>query len=161
MIKAVLLLGSNVGDKKKQLKKAVEKISEKHIIVKTSSYYQSPSWGYSSENEFLNLGVLIECHFSAEILLSQLLNIEKNLGRNRSNVSIYQDRNIDIDIILFGQQEIYNENLVVPHPRMHKRKFCLIPLNEIVPNYLVPGMNKTICELLNSCEDKSNVTCLS
>ena len=161
MIKAVLLLGSNVGDKKKQLKKAVEKISESHIILKISKYYQSPSWGYSSENEFLNLGVLIECNCRAEILLSQLLNIEKNLGRNRSNVSIYQDRNIDIDIILFGQQEIYNENLVVPHPRMHKRKFCLIPLNEIVPNYLVPGMNMTICELLNSCEDKSNVICLS
>ena len=161
MIKAVLLLGSNVGDKKKQLKKAVEKISEKHIIVKTSRFYQSPSWGYSSKNEFLNLGVLVECNCRAEILLSQLLNIEKQLGRNRSNVSIYQDRNIDIDIILFGQQEIYNENLVVPHPRMHKRKFCLIPLNEIVPNYLVPGMNMTICELLNSCEDKSNVTCLS
>ena len=161
MIKAVLLLGSNVGDKKKQLKKAVEKISEKHHVIKTSRFYQSPSWGYSSKNEFLNLGVLIECNCRAEILLSQLLNIEKNLGRNRSNVSIYQDRNIDIDIILFGQQEIYNENLVVPHPRMHKRKFCLIPLNEIVPNYLVPGMNMTICELLNSCEDKSNVTCLS
>ena len=161
MIKAVLLLGSNVGDKKKQLKNAVEKISEKHIILKTSKYYQSPSWGYSSENEFLNLGILIECNCSAEMLLSQLLNIEKQLGRNRSNVSIYQDRNIDIDIILFGQQEIYNENLVVPHPRMHKRKFCLIPLNEIVPNYLVPSMNKTICELLKSCEDKSNVTCLS
>lgn len=161
MIKAVLLLGSNVGDKKKQLKKAVEKISEKHHVVKTSRFYQSPSWGYSSKNEFLNLGVLVECNCRAEILLSQLLNIEKNLGRNRSNVSIYQDRNIDIDIILFGEQEIYNENLVVPHPRMHKRKFCLIPLNEIVPNYLVPGMNKTICELLNSCEDKSNVTCLS
>ena len=108
----------------------------------------------------LNLGVLIECHCSAEMLLSQLLNIEKQLGRYRSNVSIYQDRNIDIDIILFGQQEIYNENLVVPHPRMHKRKFCR-PLNEIVPNYLVPGMNMTICELLNSCEDKSNVICLS
>ena len=161
MIKAVLLLGSNVGDKKKQLKKAVEKISEKHHVVKTSRYYQSPSWGYSSKNEFLNLGVLIECNCRAEILLSQLLNIEKQLGRNRSNVSIYQDRIIDIDIILFGQQEIYNENLVVPHPRMHKRKFCLIPLNEIVPNYLVPGMNMTICELLNSCEDKSNVICLS
>ena len=161
MIKAVLLLGSNVGDKEKQLKKAVEKISEKHHVVKTSRYYQSPSWGYSSENEFLNLGVLIECNCSAEMLLSQLLNIEKQLGRYRSNVSIYQDRNIDIDIILFGQQEIYNENLVVPHPRMHKRKFCLIPLNEIVPNYLVPGMNMTICELLNSCEDKSNVICLS
>tara|TARA_B100000963_G_C22612737_1_gene665708 strand:+ start:1527 stop:2012 length:486 start_codon:yes stop_codon:yes gene_type:complete len=161
MIKAVLLLGSNVGDKKKQLKNAVEKISEKHHVVKTSRYYQSPSWGYSSKNEFLNLGVLIECNCKAEMLLSHLLNIEKNLGRNRSNVSIYQDRNIDIDIILFGQQEIYNENLVVPHPRMHKRKFCLIPLNEIVPNYLVPGVNMTICELLNSCEDKSNVICLS
>ena len=161
MIKAVLLLGSNVGDKKKQLKKAVEKISEKHHVVKTSRFYQSPSWGYSSNNEFLNLGVLVECNCRAEILLSQLLNIEKQLGRNRSNVSIYQDRNIDIDIILFGQQEIYNENLVIPHPRMHKRKFCLIPLNEIVPNYLVPGINMTICELLNSCEDKSNVICLS
>ena len=161
MIKAVLLLGSNVGDKKKQLKKAVEKISEKHHVVKTSRFYQSPSWGYSSKNEFLNLGVLVECNCRAEILLSQLLNIEKQLGRNRSNVSIYQDRIIDIDIILFGQQEIYNENLVVPHPRMHKRKFCLTPLNEIVPNYLVPGMNMTICELLNSCEDKSNVICLS
>ena len=161
MIKAVLLLGSNVGDKKKQLKKAVEKISEKHHVVKTSRFYQSPSWGYSSKNVFLNLGVLVECNCRAEILLSQLLNIEKQLGRNRSNVSIYQDRNIDIDIILFGQQEIYNENLVVPHPRMHKRKFCLTPLNEIVPNYLVPGMNMTICELLNSCEDKSNVICLS
>ena len=90
-----------------------------------------------------------------------MLKIEKQLGRKRSDFDGYQDRCIDIDIILFGPQLIVKEDdLVIPHPRMHKRRFCLLPLNEIIPNYLVPGLNKTINELLSACEDNSKVICL-
>ena len=158
---AVLLLGSNCCEKEQFIGLALEEISKKNQLVKKSAIYSSPSWGYSSENEFINIGLVVECASSAETLLNELLLIEKSLGRTRTKFQGYQDRCIDIDIILFGDQLIQKDNLIIPHPRMHKRRFCLVPLNEIIPNYFVPGLNKTINQLLSMCEDDSNVICLN
>ena len=158
--KAVLLLGSNCTEKKRFIELALNSIATLFEVKIKSSLYQSPAWGYQSKNKFINLAVVIECNNSPDFLLCEVLKIEEKLGRKRSDFGVYQDRCIDIDIILFGAQLIDKEDLVIPHPRMHKRRFCLLPLNEIIPNYLVPGLNKTVNQLLSACEDNSKVICL-
>jgi len=157
-----LLLGSNFENKKKYLFSAVEAISKKHLVVKSSSVYSSSAWGYESDNDYVNQAIIINCAISAELLLQELLHIEKELGRTRSVLveNIYEDRAIDIDIIFFSNFIINSPELVVPHPRMQLRRFCLLPFNEIAPNFLVPKMNKTINQLLSSCKDKTKVKCL-
>ena len=157
-----LLLGSNFENKKKYLFSAVEAISKKHLVVKSSSVYSSSAWGYESDNDYVNQAIIINCAISAELLLQELLHIEKELGRTRSVLveNIYEDRAIDIDIIFFSNFIINSPSLVVPHPRMQLRRFCLLPFNEIAPNFLVPKMNKTINQLLSSCKDKTKVKCL-
>ena len=157
-----LLLGSNFKNKNKYLSNAVEAISKKHLVVKTSSVYSSVAWGYESANDYVNQAIIINCTISAELLLQELLNIEKELGRTRSVLvdNNYEDRAIDIDIIFFSNFIINSPNLVVPHPRMKLRRFCLLPFNEIAPNFLVPKMNKTINQLLSTCKDKTKVKCL-
>ena len=88
-----------------------------------------------------------------------MLDIEIKLGRKRDFIDGYKDRPIDIDIILFSNEIVNKYDLTIPHPRMHLRNFCLIPLNEIIPNYIVPSFNKTIKQLLFLCEDNSEVRC--
>ena len=87
-----------------------------------------------SKNEFVNIGIQIKCNNSPEILLREVLAIEINLGRKRKGDDSYEDRPIDIDVILYGNMIINQKELIVPHPRMHKRNFCLVPLNEIIPD---------------------------
>ena len=157
---AVLLLGSNCENKEQVIDLAIKKIAEKYTINQKSSFFYSPPWGYNSKNEFVNIGILIKCSNSAEILLREILQIETKLGRIRNENDCYEDRPIDIDIILFGNMIINHKDLVIPHPRMHQRKFCLTPLNEIIPNYVVPGFNHTVNQLLSLCDDDSKVTCL-
>jgi 2-amino-4-hydroxy-6-hydroxymethyldihydropteridine diphosphokinase len=157
---AVLLLGSNFNNKEQFINLALEEIAKKYTINKKSSFFYSPSWGYNSKNDFVNIGVQIKCKNSPELLLREVLGIEIKLGRTRSANDSYEDRPIDIDVILYGNMIINQKELIIPHPRMHQRNFCLIPLNEIIPNYIVPGFNKTINQLLSICEDNSEVTCL-
>ena len=156
---AVLLLGSNFNKKEQFIELALDEISKKYTINKKSSFFYSPPWGYNSKNEFVNIGIQIKCNNSPEILLREVLDIEIKLGRTRSDNDSYEDRPIDIDVILYGNMIIKHKELIIPHPRMHQRNFCLVPLNEIIPNYVVPGFNKTIKKLLSLCEDNSEVTC--
>jgi len=159
MHKVYLLLGSNRGNKALLLEKAVERLSSvslKRVI--SSSLFESEPWGFNANEWFLNKAVLIETDLSPESLLSQILKIEKELGRVRGVLKEgYESREIDIDILLYDNLVLDSEILTIPHPRMHLRKFVLEPLMEISPDIVHPLFGKTISELYKICPDKSIV----
>jgi deoxyguanosine kinase len=126
-------------------------------VTKQSSLYQSQAWGMEGAPDFLNQVIKIETKISAEELLIFLLEIEKKLGRERTETTMYQSRLIDIDILFFNKKTIKTEILEIPHPRLHLRKFVLEPLNEIAPNFVHPVLNKSVSELLKLCPDAGQI----
>ena len=158
---AVLILGSNSGDRETILKKATKHLSTTEIsIKKVSSVYESEPWGYSDTTWFLNVGVVVETSLNAKELLEFVLDVETRLGRVRTGSDLeggYTSRTIDIDIIFFNDIPVNCVNLQIPHALMHQRKFVLEPLKEIIPTYNHPVFNKTVEQLYDSCEDNSAV----
>jgi 2-amino-4-hydroxy-6-hydroxymethyldihydropteridine diphosphokinase len=157
---AYILLGTNLGDKITNLKTASDKISSLcgNIIIRSGIYETSP-WGITDQPSFLNQVIKIESKFTAEKLLENLLFIEKEMGRVR-NIK-WGERIIDLDILYFNDEIIVKENLKIPHPELHNRKFTLVPLNEIAADYKHPVLNVTNQQLLNRCTDKGIVTNIS
>lgn len=153
-IQALILLGANFGDAKKTFIHAVNELKCISKICKQSSLYSSPSWGFTAP-DFLNQAIIIETALTPQALMDKLLNIEKELGRRRQGEG-YQSRTIDMDIILIKEMVICTEKLIVPHPKMHERKFVLVPCSEIAAEWQHPLFKKTISELLEMCEDSSN-----
>ena len=150
----ILALGSNLGDRFENLQQALKEISERVSIIKTSSVYETPPWGYSDQPEFYNQVLSGITSLNPVELLTFVKNIENNMGR----VNNFQNgpRLIDIDILLFGEQIIDSEKLVIPHPRMLERGFVLLPLAEIEPDLIIPGTNKKVLELLQNV-DKTGI----
>lgn len=156
---AYLCLGGNIGDREAFLTEASRRIGERAGTVKhTSSVYETEAWGVSGQQAYLNCCISIETTLAPEELLRVLLEIEKELGRTRDPWKTYEPRTIDIDLLLYNQLVLEQEHLILPHPRLHLRKFVLIPLNEIAGGYLHPVLNKTIFNLLGECQDTSDVT---
>lgn len=152
-----LSLGTNLGDKTENLQQAIERIAEKvGDIRRISGVYQTASWGFESD-DFYNICIEVSTYHAPEKLLSILLDIELNLGRKRSESATYAARNIDIDIILFDDEIIFSKTLTVPHPKMLMRKFVLVPLVEIAPNYFHPIERKQLSVCLEHCEDTTNI----
>lgn len=146
-------IGSNLGDRKISLEKAVfyiEKIIGK--IIKTSSVFESEPWGVDYKEKYLNQVLLCQTILSPVSVLNEILKIEKLIGRKKREVK-YESRIIDIDILFYDNQCINTKILVVPHPLLHKRKFVLAPLNEINSKFIHPVFNKSIKQLLNECSD--------
>jgi deoxyguanosine kinase len=153
----VLSLGSNLGHKQETIAAAIDLIHNSiGTIIKISSLYESPSWGFESDN-FYNCVVLIHTSKTPQKILSKLLKIEKELGRKRQETQEYQARAIDIDIIYFNNEIIEAENLIVPHPKMHARLFVLLPLNDLKLDWKHPIINQKTSELIKTCEDKSSL----
>jgi 2-amino-4-hydroxy-6-hydroxymethyldihydropteridine diphosphokinase len=152
--RVILALGSNLGDRFENLQQALKEISERVSIIKTSSVYETPPWGYSDQPEFYNQVLSGITSLNPVELLTFVKNIENNMGR----VNNFQNgpRLIDIDILLFGEQIIDSEKLVIPHPRMLERGFVLLPLAEIEPDLIIPGTNKKVLELLQNV-DKTGI----
>lgn len=152
-----LLTGSNIGNSAQHLQQAKQFINERiGIIVKSSSVYKTEPWGKKDQQDFLNQVLLVQTKLLAEDALIQLLQIEKEMGRNR--LQKWEPRIIDIDILFYGDRIINTEKLIVPHPLLHERRFTLLPLAEIAAGYMHPVLHKTIEELLQSCNDTSAVT---
>ncbi len=146
-VTAYIGIGSNIGDRAARLKASVELLSKKEGIEVTSvsSFYNTAPVGYLEQPDFLNAVVEIKTVLSAAELLLICRLIEKELKRER--LIRWGPRTIDLDILLYGNQIINEENLNVPHPRMHERAFVLEPLNEINPSAIHPVFNKTVHEL--------------
>ena len=152
-----LSLGSNQGQKKDNLQSAIDKIAESiGIVLKVSSIYKTSSWGYKGE-DFYNICVEVSTYLQPESILDRINIIEKSLGRERSDVDGYKDRNIDIDILLFDNEIIFSERLNIPHPRMLERKFVMIPLVEIAKNTLHPIEKKQLHVCLENCSDTGDI----
>jgi deoxyguanosine kinase len=157
----VLSLGSNLENKQENISSAIDLIHNLiGTVINISKLYQSPSWGFESDN-FYNCMVLIHTSKSAQKVLSKLLKVEKELGRKRQEASGYQARTIDIDIIYFNDEQINDENLKVPHPKMHERLFVLLPLNDLNLDWKHPILNQKTSELIQNCKDKSKLEFIS
>ena len=148
-----LSLGSNIGDRQLFLQLSIGLISYRIGEVKqVSSIVETPAWGFEGD-PFYNACLSLETALSPQKVLEELLTIEKILGRKRKTTKEYQARNIDLDILLFGEEIIRSQNLSIPHPRMEKRNFVLAPLAEIAPGTLHPILNKSIEQLYQETED--------
>jgi len=153
-------LGSNLGHRKNNLKKAVGLLKECGVkILKISHIYETEPVSKIKQGYFLNICIVAETEFAPENLLKICKNIEKEMGRMphaAGRNGYYEPRIIDIDIILFGQKIIKKRNLIIPHANMHLRRFVLEPLCEIAPEAYNPKLHKTVKELLLDCEDKED-----
>jgi 2-amino-4-hydroxy-6-hydroxymethyldihydropteridine diphosphokinase len=158
MNEVYLCLGGNLGDGLANLNRACELIENKagKIMLK-SSVYRSQAWGMDKAPDFFNQVIKIETEISAQVLIGGLLEIEKEMGRERKGELAYQNRIMDIDILFFNKEVIKTDNLEIPHPRLHLRNFVLRPMLEIVPDFMHPVFNKTIRELAEICPDKGEI----
>ncbi|MFT5915203.1 MAG: 2-amino-4-hydroxy-6-hydroxymethyldihydropteridine diphosphokinase [Flammeovirgaceae bacterium] len=151
-----LLLGGNLGDRLLNLKLATEAISTTcGEIIKSSSIYETLAWGVTEQPNFLNQVIEINSKLEAYQLLTQINKIEKNLGRERHQR--WHERTIDIDILYYGNECFNSETLIIPHKELHNRKFTLVPLAEIAPNFMHPILKSSNLQLLNSCTDELDV----
>lgn len=158
MNKVILSLGTNLGDKIKHLQSAVDSLQRVvGEIQACSSVYESEAWGFESESTFLNMNVSILTFFSPIELLDKLKKIEVENGRMKLKKNRYEDRTIDIDIIAVENQILELKNLELPHKEYINRKFVLLPLYEIEPNWIDPKTNVSIEKLIQDCTDESRV----
>jgi 2-amino-4-hydroxy-6-hydroxymethyldihydropteridine diphosphokinase len=157
MKKVFLGLGTNLGDREANLKRAVGSIIENiGPVVRLSAAYETEPWGFHTEELFLNMAVEVETKLRPSGLLGRILMIEAEMGRLRHGRG-YSSRIIDIDILLYGEKIMDTPILVIPHPKLHERRFVLEPLCEIAPDLVHPVMKKDIRTLLKDCNDKAEV----
>lgn len=140
MIKVYIGLGSNLNDPLSQLKKAIISLEmvPSTSVSKTSSFYKSKPVGPQDQPDFVNAVVELDTELSAHVLMDYLKGIENAQGRVREQK--WGPRTLDLDILLYGDEIIQGEHLEVPHVEMHKRGFVLLPLDEISPDCVIPGI---------------------
>lgn len=154
-----VLFGSNMGNKEKIFAEACLFINNRcGTIVKVSSSYESEPWGFEADEWFLNRLIVVDTELEPEVMLRELLAIEAELGRVRHpEADGYSSRTADLDILYYGQRVIVAPKLTVPHPRLHLRRFALLPLCEVAPDLKHPVFQATQQELLQRCPDDSIV----
>ena len=153
---AFLLTGGNLGSRAENLENAkTQVLLRAGRLLAASSLYETAAWGKQDQPDYLNQVLLVETALSAPDLLATILDVEKNLGRERKEK--YDARLIDIDILFFNDEQIQLPQLLVPHPLLHTRRFVLEPLCEIAPNHVHPVLKKTITQLLAACNDPLDV----
>jgi len=167
-----LLLGSNQGDRENNLFRACSGIKQNiGNILNISSVYETEPWGFEDSTLFYNQALEVETNLSPEELLNAIHRIENELGRIRQDPECgpgclypavtYSSRTMDIDILFFGSMILFTEKLMIPHPRLHERRFTLLPLEEICPGYIHPVYRKSVSELLLQCLDRGEVKRIS
>jgi len=156
-LRVFLGLGSNVGDRLKYIEDAIARISglEGVALVKKASVYETEPWGVKDQDYFLNTAVEIETSLSAEDIHKAIKSVEEELGRESREK--WTSREIDIDLLFYGNEIIDSENLKVPHREIENRKFVLIPLAELNQDIIHPVLNKPISVLLRETGDHLEV----
>jgi len=144
-------LGTNLGDKERNLRLAIDKIKEQiGEIISLSAFHVSEPWGFESANTFLNAVICVETTLSPFQLLEKTQKIEKQIGRSKKSADgIYNDRLIDLDILLYNDLILHTGNLDIPHPLMTERPFVMKPLCEIAPGLVIPETGKTVQTICN------------
>ncbi len=156
MNKTYLLLGSNMGDSQLQLSRAIKYISkEVGTVIRQSKLYTTAAWGNTNQPDFLNQVIIVETALTPKNSIQTILGIEEKMGRVRTIKNA--PRMIDIDILYFNKEIIDSKLLIVPHPEIQNRRFVLIPLNELSPNFVHPLIGKSNHQLLSDCTDELNV----
>ena len=154
----VLSIGSNQGNRLETIESCINLIHrEVGTVIQVSKLYETPAWGFESD-AFYNCALLLHSNLSAQKILSQILKVEKKLGRIRSDQQGYQSRIIDVDLIVFDDEIIDSEKLQIPHPLMQNRKFVLLPMQDLKLDWKHPVFQKTISELIAISPDDSLCT---
>lgn len=158
-INVYLSIGSNIGNRKDNLRAAVALIhKEVGKIARESRLYETEPWGKTDQEPFINQVVMANTTLEPRDLLTAISRVERELGRDRGEK--WGPRVIDIDILFYGKRIIRDKGLEIPHPELHKRNFVLVPLMEIAGELVHPILNKQIDELFMECEDLSEVVML-
>ncbi len=154
--RAFLLLGGNQGNRVALLREAVSALSELGQLASLSAIYQTQAWGLTDQPPYLNQALELWTSLDAFALLEQIWKIESQLGRSRHQR--WAARTMDIDILYFNAQISDLPALTLPHPRLHLRRFVLVPLCQIAPDMVHPIFEKKNHELLNDCQDDLEVS---
>lgn len=155
---SLILIGSNQGQRELTISQSIKMLAERcGEVFLLSSLYETEPWGFIAEQNFLNQVVALDTEMNPYDLLRELLMIEKELGRKRHDVEGYESRPIDLDILYYDDMIINDDDLILPHPRLHKRRFALMPLCDIAADFIHPVFKRSNRELLKECEDISEV----
>ncbi len=156
MNSAYILMGGNLGNREEYLQQAATFIAQLiGKVAQASAIYETAPWGLSHQPGFLNQVMHVITPMNAHDCLQQLLLIEEKMGRKRLLKN--GPRTIDLDILFFNNDVIQDAALVVPHPRLQERRFVLVPLAEIAPNYVHPLLHVSVADLLKNCTDTLDV----
>ena len=155
MQRAFILAGTNLGDLKANLDFALSSLAKGGTVIKSSSRFETEPVGFLDQPWFLNQAIELETPLAPSDLLSLCQNIELSCGRVRTFPNA--PRTLDLDILLYGDIVVDQEDLIIPHPRLSERKFALEPLAEIAPDFIHPVLKESIRSLLKKCPDSSRV----
>ena len=150
MAEVIVLFGGNSGDPTLTFQAALVLITKRigHVLALSRDHWTEP-WGFADDRLFLNKAIMIDTALLSEKVMTELLAIERELGRERSPDVRYAARPIDLDILFFGNEVIDRPGLTVPHPRVHQRAFALAPTSDIAPGLVHPLFGRSVLDLLN------------
>jgi len=147
-----LALGTNLGDRMDNLRRAIAALSPSVKVTALSPVYETPPWGYADQPAFLNMALAGKTDLEPLALITFLKKLETELGREKTFRN--GPRLIDMDILFYDDLVFNQDDLVIPHPRLHERAFVLVPLNDIAPDLMHPVLKRTIRDLLKEVDTK-------